>query len=45
MRAAERCLLGLRCIEDPQAVAAGMVHGVGRAAGGLGQIVDADVAE
>ena len=36
MRAAERCLLGLRYIEDLQAAAVGVVHGVGRTAGGLG---------
>lgn len=36
--------MGLRYIEDLQAAAAGIVHGVGRAAGGLGQITNADTA-
>lgn len=36
--------MGLRYIEDLQAAAAGIVHGVGRAAGRLGQIADTDAA-
>ena len=36
--------MGLRYIEDLQAAAAGIVHGVGRAAGRLGLITNADTA-
>ena len=36
--------MGLRYIEDLQAAAVGVVHGVGRAAGGLRQIANANAA-
>ena len=36
--------MGLRYIEDLQTAAAGIVHGIGRAAGGFRQIANADAA-